>query len=188
MARKIRNFINGKYVNAADGATTDVVNPATGKVYATAPKSGRADVDKAMKAAEVAFESWRDTTPSERSRALLKLGKMRRAKTCRAYQQTTCNPELEVGAVKTRRVGPKRYPRRLGCFAHHTNLPQFFGNEGSKPGGGNGENVVCRRSRGSSHGCSLSTGSADRGRTGPRCTPVCHPVSRAPRPDRRGRA
>lgn len=73
MPRKIRNFVNGKHVNAIDGATTDVVNPSTGKVYATSPKSGAADVDKAMKAAEKAFETWRDSTPSERSRALLRI-------------------------------------------------------------------------------------------------------------------
>jgi betaine-aldehyde dehydrogenase len=72
MARTIKNFINGKHVAAKDGATTDVVNPATGKVYAKAAKSGKADVDAAMKAASAAFETWRDTTPSERSRALLK--------------------------------------------------------------------------------------------------------------------
>jgi betaine-aldehyde dehydrogenase len=72
MARTIKNFINGRFVAAKDGATTDVVNPATGKVYAKAAKSSKADVDAAMKAASVAFETWRDTTPSERSRALLK--------------------------------------------------------------------------------------------------------------------
>ena len=34
-----RNFIDGKYVDAADGRTLDVVNPATGQAYATAPLS-----------------------------------------------------------------------------------------------------------------------------------------------------
>ena len=67
------NFINGERVDAADGRTTPVVNPVTGEQYATAPLSGPADVDRAMQAAAAAFESWRDTTPSERSLALFRI-------------------------------------------------------------------------------------------------------------------
>jgi betaine-aldehyde dehydrogenase len=67
------NFVNGKQVDAADGRTTAVINPATGEQYAEAPLSARADVDAAMTAAATAFESWRDTTPSERSLALFRI-------------------------------------------------------------------------------------------------------------------
>ena len=67
------NFVNGKQVEAADGRTTDVVNPSTGEVYATAPLSSVADVDAAMQAAAGAFEAWRDTTPAERSLALFRI-------------------------------------------------------------------------------------------------------------------
>ncbi|MFD9088440.1 gamma-aminobutyraldehyde dehydrogenase [Streptomyces prasinus] len=57
----------------ADGRTTEVVNPVTGEAYATAPLSGQADVDAAMAAAAEAFPGWRDTTPAERQKALLKV-------------------------------------------------------------------------------------------------------------------
>ena len=67
------NFVNGKPVEAADGQTLDVVNPATGEKYATAPLSGPADVDAAMAAAAEAFPGWRDTTPSQRSLALFRI-------------------------------------------------------------------------------------------------------------------
>jgi betaine-aldehyde dehydrogenase len=67
------NFVNGAAVPAQDGRTTDVVNPATGQAYATAPLSGPADVDAAMAAAAQAFETWRDTTPAERSLALFRI-------------------------------------------------------------------------------------------------------------------
>lgn len=73
MAQTLSNFINGEHKPAASGETTDVVNPSTGQVYATAPRSGEADVDAAMRAAANAFEEWRDSTPSERSRALLRI-------------------------------------------------------------------------------------------------------------------
>ncbi len=73
MTRVLRNFVNGAYVDAEDGPTSDVINPATGEVYATAPVSGDADVDAAYAAAEAAFEGWRDATPSQRSLALLRM-------------------------------------------------------------------------------------------------------------------
>jgi betaine-aldehyde dehydrogenase len=73
VSRKFQNFINGKYVDALSGAKTEVINPSTGQVYATAPLSDSADVDTAMSAAAAAFDEWRETTPSERQRALLKI-------------------------------------------------------------------------------------------------------------------
>jgi betaine-aldehyde dehydrogenase len=68
-----QNFVNGTSVPAADGRTTDVVDPVTGRAYATAPVSGPADIDAAMAAAAAAFEDWRETTPSERSLALFRI-------------------------------------------------------------------------------------------------------------------
>jgi betaine-aldehyde dehydrogenase len=70
--RVLRNFVDGEYREASSDTRSDIVNPATGQVVATAPVSGEADVDAAYAAAQRAFETWRDTTPSERQRALLK--------------------------------------------------------------------------------------------------------------------
>ncbi len=71
--RTLRNYIDGEFRDAADGRTTDVVSPVTGEAYATAPLSGAADVDAAMAAAAAAFPAWRDATPAERQKALLKI-------------------------------------------------------------------------------------------------------------------
>jgi betaine-aldehyde dehydrogenase len=71
--KKLQNFINGKSVDGTSGETTTLINPATGEAFATAPKSNALDVDNAMKAASDAFVDWRDSTPSERQRALLKI-------------------------------------------------------------------------------------------------------------------
>ena len=68
-----RNVIGGEVQAAASGAMMDIVNPATGEVYASAPNSDEHDVDLAFRAAATAFEKWRWSTPSERQRALLKL-------------------------------------------------------------------------------------------------------------------
>jgi betaine-aldehyde dehydrogenase len=67
------NVVDGKTIGALSGAQYDVVNPATGEVYAQAPLSRAEDVDQAFGAAARAFETWRDTTPAERQRALLKI-------------------------------------------------------------------------------------------------------------------
>ncbi|GAA1029855.1 gamma-aminobutyraldehyde dehydrogenase [Virgisporangium ochraceum] len=71
--RVLRNFIGGEYVEPSDGGYADLVDPSTGEVFASAPVSGAADVDRAMRAAADAFPGWRDATPSDRQKALLKL-------------------------------------------------------------------------------------------------------------------
>ncbi|MFZ9867240.1 MAG: gamma-aminobutyraldehyde dehydrogenase [Ilumatobacteraceae bacterium] len=71
--KKFRNFIDGKHVDAADGSTLDIINPSTGKVYATSPNSRQADIDAAMTAAQRGFEVWKESTPSERSLALFRI-------------------------------------------------------------------------------------------------------------------
>ena len=38
--RELQNFVDGAFVGARDGASTDIVNPSTGEVFATAPQSG----------------------------------------------------------------------------------------------------------------------------------------------------
>jgi betaine-aldehyde dehydrogenase len=70
--RALRNFVNGEYREASTETRSDVINPATGQVVASAPVSDQADVDAAYAAAATAFEGWRDTTPSERQRMMLK--------------------------------------------------------------------------------------------------------------------
>ncbi len=71
--RELRNFVGGAYADPEGGASQDLVNPSTGEVFATMPVSGPADVDRAFTAALDAFEGWRETTPSERSLALLRI-------------------------------------------------------------------------------------------------------------------
>ncbi len=70
---KLQNFINGESVDAVDGATEEVTNPANGEVIADMPLSGEEDVNRAVAAAKAAFEGWSTTTPAERAGAMLKL-------------------------------------------------------------------------------------------------------------------
>jgi betaine-aldehyde dehydrogenase len=68
----IKNFIAGELVDPASGATSPVLNPATGEEMAQAPDSSPEDVDRAVAAARGAFAGWAATTPGERARALLR--------------------------------------------------------------------------------------------------------------------
>jgi betaine-aldehyde dehydrogenase len=71
--KELRNFVGGKWTDAASGRRADLINPSTGEAFASAPVSDATDVDAAFLAAASAFEAWRDATPSERSLALLRI-------------------------------------------------------------------------------------------------------------------
>jgi len=70
---QLSNFIGGEFVAPAEGRYTDVVNPSTGAVYASAPLSTGPDIDAAFTAAQRAFKDWRKTTPGDRMNYLLKM-------------------------------------------------------------------------------------------------------------------
>jgi len=79
---RTRMVIGGEQVDAADGQTFDVVNPATGKVIATAPLGGREDVDRAVAAAKKAFEDrkgWATWAAGKRGRTLSKFASLIKA-------------------------------------------------------------------------------------------------------------
>ena len=66
-------FINNKWVPASDGGTYEVHSPANGELLAIAAEATKEDVDAAVTAASVAFETWKKTSPQERSEYLLKI-------------------------------------------------------------------------------------------------------------------
>jgi len=71
----LKMVIGGETVDAADGKTFEVVNPATGKIIATAPLGGKEDVDRAVKAAQDAFDApkgWSSFAAGKRGRTLAK--------------------------------------------------------------------------------------------------------------------
>ena len=69
----VLNHIGGADLPAASGATTELVDPATGRTHGTAPLSAAEDIDAACGAAAAAYELWSTTTPAERGLALLRI-------------------------------------------------------------------------------------------------------------------
>ncbi|MFJ6747590.1 MULTISPECIES: gamma-aminobutyraldehyde dehydrogenase [unclassified Streptomyces] len=104
--RRLRNYIDGEFRDAADGRTTEVVNPATGDAYATAPLSAATDVDAAMAAAEAAFPAWRDLIPAERQKVLLKIADRfeERAEELIAAESENCGKPLAL--VRSEEIPP----------------------------------------------------------------------------------
>ena len=72
---QIRNqlFIDGEFVDAADGATISVSNPHDNSKLTATAEAKAADVDKAVAAARAAFPPWRDMNPSDRGRLIMRL-------------------------------------------------------------------------------------------------------------------
>jgi len=69
---KFKQYINGAWVDAANGGTWDLINPATEDVLSVLPFGDAADTAAAIAAAAAAFPAWRDTTPYERGGYLVK--------------------------------------------------------------------------------------------------------------------
>jgi len=65
-------LIGGLWLDAIDGKTICVTNPATEEVFAIVPKAGREDVEEALKAADIAFKSWSRLSPFQRGKYLRK--------------------------------------------------------------------------------------------------------------------
>lgn len=65
-------FINGQWQDAAEGRSLAVFNPATGKEIGRVAQAGKADLDKALEAAQKGFETWRDMPAADRARIMRK--------------------------------------------------------------------------------------------------------------------
>ena len=94
-----QQFIGGEFVDAADGRRADVINPADDRVIGQVPASSAEDVDRAVNSAATAFESWKNTTPQDRSLLLLKLADRLEAKAEELGRLESANAGKPVGAA-----------------------------------------------------------------------------------------
>ena len=60
-------YIDGQWMDARNGATIDVANPATGDILGTVPKMGAKETEAAIEAAQKAFQAWKNETAATRS-------------------------------------------------------------------------------------------------------------------------
>jgi betaine-aldehyde dehydrogenase len=104
--RRLRNFVDGAFVDASDSPEADVIDPSTGEAIATAPVSGAADIEAAFGAASKAFPQWSRTTPSERQKALLKIADALEARAAEFVAVESANTGKPIGLTASEELPP----------------------------------------------------------------------------------
>jgi 1-pyrroline dehydrogenase len=105
--RRHQMFIGGKWTNSSGDEVQEIINPANGKVIAEVPKGTAEDVDKAVKAARKAYdEAWFDSTPRERSDALLRLAEIVEANGDELAKMESENVGKPLAATKSEEIPP----------------------------------------------------------------------------------
>jgi len=78
MYQDLALYIDGEFIKGGDRREQDIINPATQEVLGKLPHATPADLDRALTAAQRAFETWKKTSPLERSRILRKVAELTR--------------------------------------------------------------------------------------------------------------
>ena len=78
MYQDLALYIDGEFVKGGGRREQDIINPATQEVLGKLPHATPADLDRALAAAQRAFETWKKTSPLERSRILRKVAELTR--------------------------------------------------------------------------------------------------------------
>lgn len=104
--RDLKMIVGGEQLDAIDGQTSEVVNPATGQVIARAPLGGPADADRAVQAARNAFEGpWSSWSAAKRGRAIQKLANLARDHLEELVQLETANVGKPIAKSREEALG-----------------------------------------------------------------------------------
>jgi acyl-CoA reductase-like NAD-dependent aldehyde dehydrogenase len=120
---KVRNYINGRWVDSKSGETFRSINPANKEeVIGILPKSGRAEVDQAVKAAREAYEKWRFTPAPRRGEILFRAAEILLRK------------KESLGRLETREMG-KILSEGLGDVQEAIDMGYYMAGEGRRLSG-----------------------------------------------------
>ena len=120
---RVKNYINGKWVDSRSGETFDSINPANrDEVIGIVPKSGREDVDQAVKAAREAYEAWRFTPAPRRGEILFRAAEI------------LLRDKEPLGKLETREMG-KILPEGLGDVQEAIDMGYYMAGEGRRLSG-----------------------------------------------------
>nr|WP_252734142.1 NAD-dependent succinate-semialdehyde dehydrogenase [Paracoccus marinaquae] len=114
-----RAFVAGEWVDAADGATFDVTNPARGDVIAKVADLSRAEVAKAIEAAAAAMKGWAARTAKERAQVMRKW-----------FDLMMANQD-DLARILTAEMG-KPFPEAKGEIAYGASFIEWFGEEAKR--------------------------------------------------------
>jgi betaine-aldehyde dehydrogenase len=114
-------FIDGRFVDAEDGARLATLNPHDNSVIAEVAMAGRADIDKAVAAAQRAFPAWSRMAAADRGRILLRLADLIEANTdelARLESLDTGHPLKDSRALDV--------PRTAACYRYFGGMADKF--------------------------------------------------------------
>ena len=137
---KIKNYINGEYVNPISDNWIDNYNPSIGEVYGQLPDSNSQDVEIAYKAAKAAFRGWSETTLDERSKILSKIAKLIIAKLPELAMAEAKDNGKPVHVAKSIDI-----PRASANFQFFANAITQFASEAHESVGQNAINFTLRQ-------------------------------------------
>ncbi|OOY13512.1 succinate-semialdehyde dehydrogenase (NADP(+)) [Thioclava marina] len=112
-------FVAGEWVDADDGSTFEVTNPARGDVICTVPDLGRAETARAIEAARVAMKDWAARTGKERAAVL------------RKWFDLMMENQDDLGAILTAEMG-KPLAEAKGEIAYGAGFIEWFGEEAKR--------------------------------------------------------
>ena len=133
---KTQAYINGQWVDADNGATLAVTNPANGEVIAEVAKCGTAETRRAIEAANAALPAWRQKTAKERSVYL------------RKWFNLMMEAQEDLAIIMTTEQG-KPLAESRGEIAYGASYIEWFAEEGKRvygdtiPQPSNDKRIIC---------------------------------------------
>jgi alpha-ketoglutaric semialdehyde dehydrogenase len=118
-AKTFQNYIDGEWVDAASGETFESKSPADGETIGVFPKSGPADVDRAVEAAKAAYEKWRLVPAPKRGEVLFR------------FAQLLAEHKDEVTDLMTHEMG-KVKAEAAGDVQEAIDMAYYMGGEGRR--------------------------------------------------------
>ncbi len=117
--KAFKNFIGGEWLDAASGETFETTSPATGETLGVFPRSSAEDVDRAVEAANAAFDDWRLTPAPKRGEILFRFGRL------------LAEHKDEVTELMAREMG-KVVPEAAGDVQEAIDMSFYMGGEGRR--------------------------------------------------------
>jgi alpha-ketoglutaric semialdehyde dehydrogenase len=117
--KTLRNYIDGEWLDAASGETFESTSPANGDTIGVFPRSGAEDVDRAVAAAQAAYEEWRLVPAPRRGEVLFRFGAL------------LSDQKADVAELMTREMG-KVLPEAEGDVQEAIDMAFYMGGEGRR--------------------------------------------------------
>ena len=112
-------YVNGEWIDAADGATLDVDNPATGEIIGTVPALGAGETRSAIEAADAAWAAWRTRPAKERANLM------------RRWFELMIEHQEDLAVLMTSEQG-KPLAESRGEIAYAASFVEWFAEEGKR--------------------------------------------------------